>query len=220
MLNIINKSSTEEFVKSVEDLTDTLKGLTKIIHEENNKDKLPWNILMVKKIVDLELSVRALNCLKKENIVYVGDLVQKKEYELLRIRDFGRKSLREIKKILNTMGLKLGVKLKQWDTDTISKALNLLEEDPKMDQIIKQVNLYQDLSKKIDNIGDPIYTNNKNWICSIYTDSGELILEFNYNDDIDNLYITSKFDYEKVLKEFNINTSTIKSWYIINSFRS
>lgn len=154
MLKIINKSSTEEIVKSVEDLTDTLKGLTNIIHEEKNKDKLPWNILMVKKIVDLELSVRALNCLKEKNIVYVGDLVQKKEYELLKIRDFGRKSLREIKKVLETMGLKLGVKLKQWDTDTISKALNLLEEDPKMDQIIKQVNLYQDLSKKIDNIGD------------------------------------------------------------------
>ena len=68
--------------------------------------------------------------------------------------------------------------------------------------------------------GDPIYTNDKDWICGIYIDSGELILEFNYNDDIDNPYITSKFDYEKVLKEFNINPSTIKSWYVINSFRS
>jgi len=153
MLKIINKSSIEEIVKSVEDLTDTLKGLTKIIHEEKNKDKLPWNILMVKKIVDFELSVRALNCLKKENIVYVGDLVQKKEYELLKIKDFGRKSLREIKDLLEIMGLKLGVKLKQWDTDTISKALNLLKEDPNKDQIIKQVNLYKDLSKKMDDLG-------------------------------------------------------------------
>lgn len=154
MMQIINKSSTEDIVKSVVDLTDTLKGLTNIIYEEKNKDKLPWNILMVKKVDDIELSVRALNCLKKENIVYIGELVQKKEYELLRIRDFGRKSLREIKKVLETMGLKLGIKLKQWDADTISKALNLLEEDPKLDQIIKQVDLYQNLSKKIDKIGD------------------------------------------------------------------
>ena len=74
---------------------------------------------------------------------------------------------------------------------------------------------------KIDSIGDPAYTNNNNdWICSIYIDSEELILEFNYNDDINNPYITSKLDYEKILKEFNINSPTIKSWYIINSFRS
>lgn len=152
MLQIINKSSTEEVVRSVVDLTDTLKGLTNIIHEEKNKDKLPWNILMVKKIVDLELSVRALNCLKKENIVYVGDLVQKKEYELLRIQDFGKKCLREVKDLLETMGLKLGVKLNQWNTDTISKALNLLKEDPNKDQI--QVNIYRDFSKKINNIVD------------------------------------------------------------------
>lgn len=67
--------------------------------------------------------------------------------------------------------------------------------------------------------GDPIYTSDNDWICSVYIDSGELILEFNYNDDIDNPYITSKFEYEKVLKEFNINPSTIKSWYVINSLR-
>jgi hypothetical protein len=72
---------------------------------------------------------------------------------------------------------------------------------------------------KIDYIGDPIYTNNKNWICSIYIDSEELILEFDYkDDDINNPYITSKFDYEKILKEFNINISTIKSYYVFDSF--
>lgn len=166
MLNIINKSSTEEVVKSVVDLTDTLKELTNIIYEEKNKDKLPWDIIMVKRIVDLELSVRALNCLKKENIVYVGDLVQKKEYELLRIRDFGKKCLREVKKLLEIMGLKLGVNLKQWDTDTISKALNLLKEDPKMDQIIKQVNIYQDLSKKMDDLGFKFNRMNE-YLCGI-----------------------------------------------------
>ena len=73
---------------------------------------------------------------------------------------------------------------------------------------------------KIDSIGDLAYTNNNNdWICSIYIDREELILELNY-DNIENPYITSKLDYEKVLEEFNINTSTIKSWYIINPFRS
>lgn len=162
MLQIINKSSTEEVIRSVVDLTDTLKGLTNIIHEEKNKDKLPWNILMVKKIVDLELSVRALNCLKKENIVYVGDLVQKKEYELLRIQDFGRKSLKEVKDLLEIMGLKLGIKLKQWDIDTISKALNLLKENPDIDQRTNQLCIYKELLNKIDKIGDKFDHMNNN----------------------------------------------------------
>ena len=60
---------------------------------------------------ELELSVGSANCLKNDNIVYIGDLVQKTEAEMLRTPNFGRKSLNEIKEILSTMGLSLGMKI-------------------------------------------------------------------------------------------------------------
>ena len=56
---------------------------------------------------NLELSVRSMNCLKNDNIIYIGDLVQKTEPEMLRTPNFGRKSLNEIKEVLNTMSLYL-----------------------------------------------------------------------------------------------------------------
>ena len=60
---------------------------------------------------ELELSVRAANCLKNANIKTIADLVQKTEGEMLRTKNFGKKSLNEIKEILTEMGLGLGVKL-------------------------------------------------------------------------------------------------------------
>ncbi len=64
-----------------------------------------------KSIDDLELSVRAYNCLKNANIKTIGELVQKTEYEMLKTKNFGRKSLNEIKELLNSMGLHLGMRL-------------------------------------------------------------------------------------------------------------
>jgi DNA-directed RNA polymerase subunit alpha len=63
---------------------------------------------------ELELSVRSANCLKNANIRYIGDLVQKSEAEMLKTKNFGRKSLNEIKEILSEMSLSLGMKLDNW----------------------------------------------------------------------------------------------------------
>ena len=64
-----------------------------------------FNKNLLRKVDELELSVRSMNCLKNDNIIYIGDLVQKSEGEMLRTPNFGRKSLNEIKEILNGMSL-------------------------------------------------------------------------------------------------------------------
>ncbi|MEO1532267.1 MAG: DNA-directed RNA polymerase subunit alpha, partial [Pseudomonadota bacterium] len=71
------------------------------------EEELEFNPLLLKKVDELELSVRSANCLKNDNIVYIGDLIQKTEAEMLRTPNFGRKSLNEIKEVLTTMGLHL-----------------------------------------------------------------------------------------------------------------
>ena len=63
---------------------------------------------------ELELSVRSANCLQNANIHYIGDLVQRTEAEMLKTKNFGRKSLKEIKELLAEMGLQLGMKLDNW----------------------------------------------------------------------------------------------------------
>ncbi len=70
-----------------------------------------------KSVDDLELSVRSANCLQNANIRYIGELVQKTESEMLKTKNFGRKSLKEIKEILSSMGLSLGMKLEGWPGD-------------------------------------------------------------------------------------------------------
>ncbi len=72
---------------------------------EEPQDDLPFNRNLLRKVDELELSVRSANCLKNDNIVYIGDLVQKTEQEMLRTPNFGRKSLNEIKEVLTSMGL-------------------------------------------------------------------------------------------------------------------
>src|SRR5690606_22364914 len=71
--------------------------------------ELAFNPALLKKVDELELSVRSANCLKNDNIVYIGDLIQKTEAEMLRTPNFGRKSLNEIKEVLAGMGLHLGM---------------------------------------------------------------------------------------------------------------
>jgi DNA-directed RNA polymerase subunit alpha len=70
--------------------------------------------LLLRPVDDLELTVRSANCLKAENIYYIGDLIQRTENELLKTPNLGRKSLNEIKEVLATRGLTLGVKLENW----------------------------------------------------------------------------------------------------------
>lgn len=85
--------------------------------EEVSRVEMPQSKLnenLFKSVDELELSVRASNCLQSANIKYIGDLVQKTEAEMLKTKNFGRKSLREIKDILAGMGLSLGMKLENW----------------------------------------------------------------------------------------------------------
>ena len=74
------------------------------------------------------MSVRSANCLKNDNIVYIGDLVQKSEAEMLRTPNFGRKSLNEIKEVLTQMGLHLGMEVVDWPPDDIEDMAKKLEE--------------------------------------------------------------------------------------------
>ncbi|MCB1351697.1 MAG: DNA-directed RNA polymerase subunit alpha [Rhodobacteraceae bacterium] len=86
---------------------------------QDEQDDLEFNPLLLKKVDELELSVRSANCLKNDNIVYIGDLIQKTEAEMLRTPNFGRKSLNEIKEVLTSMGLHLGMEIIDWPPENI-----------------------------------------------------------------------------------------------------
>ena len=91
-------------------------------------EDLEFNPLLLKKVDELELSVRSANCLKNDNIVYIGDLIQKTEAEMLRTPNFGRKSLNEIKEVLTTMGLHLGMDIPDWPPDNIEDLAKKFED--------------------------------------------------------------------------------------------
>ena len=98
------------------------------IVQEEARDELPFNRHLLRKVDELELSVRSANCLKNDNIVYIGDLVQKTEAEMLRTPNFGRKSLNEIKEVLVQMGLHLGMEVSAWPPEDIEDLAKRLEE--------------------------------------------------------------------------------------------
>ena len=91
-------------------------------------EDMPFNKNLLRKVDELELSVRSANCLKNDNIVYIGDLVQKTEAEMLRTPNFGRKSLNEIKEVLSGMGLHLGMEIPNWPPENIEDLAKKLEE--------------------------------------------------------------------------------------------
>ena len=88
-----------------------------------------FNKNLLKRVEELELSVRSMNCLKNDNIIYIGDLVQKTESEMLRTPNFGRKSLNEIKEVLSSMSLYLGMEIPNWPPDNIAELSKQLEEN-------------------------------------------------------------------------------------------
>jgi DNA-directed RNA polymerase subunit alpha len=103
--------------------------------EEPSKEKaqdtvpeLAFNPALLKKVDELELSVRSANCLKNDNIVYIGDLIQKTEAEMLRTPNFGRKSLNEIKEVLAQMGLHLGMDVPNWPPENIDDLAKRYED--------------------------------------------------------------------------------------------
>ena len=97
-------------------------------HREEEAVEPEFNPNLLKKVDELELSVRSANCLKNDNIIYIGDLVQHSESEMLRTPNFGRKSLNEIKEVLSHMGLHLGMEIASWPPENIEDMAKRLEE--------------------------------------------------------------------------------------------
>ena len=101
----------------------------KEIEQKPKSNEPEFNKNLLKKVDELELSVRSMNCLKNDNIIYIGDLVQKTEPEMLRTPNFGRKSLNEIKEVLNSMSLYLGMEIPNWPPENIAELSKKFEEN-------------------------------------------------------------------------------------------
>ena len=95
--------------------------------EEESEIKFNRNLL--RKVDELELSVRSANCLRNDNIVYIGDLVQKSENDMLRTPNFGRKSLNEIREVLMQMGVNLGMDISDWPPENIEELSKNLDDN-------------------------------------------------------------------------------------------
>ena len=91
-------------------------------------DDLPFNRNLLRKVDELELSVRSANCLKNDNIVYIGDLVLRTEPEMLRTPNFRRKSLNEIREVLKVMDLELGMIIENWPPENIEDLAKKIED--------------------------------------------------------------------------------------------
>ncbi|MFD2112541.1 DNA-directed RNA polymerase subunit alpha [Thiorhodococcus fuscus] len=85
------------------------------------RDESPYDPILLRPVDDLELTVRSANCLKAENIYLIGDLIQRTEVELLKTPNLGKKSLTEIKDVLATRGLSLGMRLENWPPENIAE---------------------------------------------------------------------------------------------------
>ncbi len=107
--------------------TTTMAPIGGVVEPEAGSNQL--NRFLLKKVDELELSVRSANCLKNDNIIYIGDLVQKTEAEMLRTPNFGRKSLNEIKEVLSSMGLRLGMEIPGWPPENIEEMAKKLEQE-------------------------------------------------------------------------------------------
>jgi DNA-directed RNA polymerase subunit alpha len=87
----------------------------------NSPRPTPFDPILLRPVDELELTVRSANCLKAENIYYIGDLIQRTETELLKTPNLGRKSLNEIKEVLASRGLTLGARLENWPPQGLDK---------------------------------------------------------------------------------------------------
>ena len=103
----------------------------KEVATQQTKSEPEFNKNLLRRVDELELSVRSMNCLKNDNIIYIGDLVQKTEGEMLRTPNFGRKSLNEIKEVLSGMSLYLGIEIPNWPPENIAELSKKLEEEYK-----------------------------------------------------------------------------------------
>lgn len=125
MASAILRDQLEVFMN----ISDTTDDDFKVSDSDNVVDNgLSFDKCLLYKIEDLELSVRSQNCLKCEDIVYVGDLVQKTEVEMLKTPNFGKKSLNEIKQVLANMGLGLGMEVVNWPPENIAALSNKVSD--------------------------------------------------------------------------------------------
>ena len=108
--------------------SSTSKSRSKEKAQDSGARDSAFNPALLKKVDELELSVRSANCLKNDNIVYIGDLIQKTEAEMLRTPNFGRKSLNEIKEVLAQMGLHLGMDVANWPPENIDDLAKRYED--------------------------------------------------------------------------------------------
>ncbi len=126
-------SSEDAIALSARILQDQLQGFINFedpnaLEEDANSDELPFNRDLLRKVEELELSVRSANCLKNTSIVYIGELVQMTEHNLLRTPNFGRKSLNEIKEVLINMELNLGLQVEGWPPENIEELAKKVED--------------------------------------------------------------------------------------------
>jgi len=99
----------------------SLEGAEKTLETGGSASAQQFDPILLRPVDDLELTVRSANCLKAENIYYIGDLIQRSETELLKTPNLGRKSLNEIKEVLAARGLTLGMKLESWPPAELEK---------------------------------------------------------------------------------------------------
>ncbi len=92
--------------------------------DEKEEKQPPIDPILLRPVDDLELTVRSANCLKAENIYLIGDLIQRTEVELLKTPNLGKKSLTEIKDVLATRGLSLGMRLENWPPEGLEEGSN------------------------------------------------------------------------------------------------
>ena len=97
--------------------------------EAEEEMEIKFNKNLLRKVEELELSVRSANCLRNDNIIYIGDLVQKSENDMLRTPNFGRKSLNEIREVLMQMGLNLGMDIPDWPPENIEELSKTIDEN-------------------------------------------------------------------------------------------
>ena len=96
--------------------------------EKIDEEFLAFDPTLLKKVDELELSVRSQNCLKNENIIYLGDLVRRSENDMLKTPNFGRKSLNEIRAILQSYNLNFGMDIPEWPPENIDELSKKLDE--------------------------------------------------------------------------------------------
>lgn len=110
-------------------------------------DECEFNPILFTKVDELDLSVRSANCLKNDNVVYLGDLVLKTEAEMLRTPNFGRKPLNEVKEVLSNMALHLGMDVKFWPPDNIEELSKRYEETTEFLQQKKEARIVTYIAK-------------------------------------------------------------------------